>query len=98
MTAPRSARRHGTLGGTQVILVLVAHDAKRFAFLDLLDDVRKNAGQHNATMAGLARARGRQIVIMDDDLQHPPEAVASLLAQQHDLQHTAIGKLAEVPN
>ena len=24
--------------------------------------------------------------------------VASLLAQQHDLQHTAIGKLAEVPN
>ena len=43
--------------------------------------LRKNAGQHNATMAGLARARGTQIVVMDDDLQHPPSAIPELLAQ-----------------
>jgi undecaprenyl-phosphate 4-deoxy-4-formamido-L-arabinose transferase len=43
--------------------------------------LRKNAGQHNATMAGLARARGRQVVIMDDDLQHPPGAIPAMLAQ-----------------
>lgn len=43
--------------------------------------LRKNAGQHNATMAGLARARGRQVVVMDDDLQHPPEAIPALLAE-----------------
>jgi glycosyltransferase involved in cell wall biosynthesis len=43
--------------------------------------LRKNAGQHNATMAGLVRARGRQIVIMDDDLQHPPAAIPRLLAE-----------------
>jgi polyisoprenyl-phosphate glycosyltransferase len=43
--------------------------------------LRKNTGQHNATMAGLAYARGRRIVIMDDDLQHPPAAIASLLAE-----------------
>jgi polyisoprenyl-phosphate glycosyltransferase len=43
--------------------------------------LRKNAGQHNATMAGLAHARGRRVVIMDDDLQHPPGAIPELLAQ-----------------
>lgn len=41
-------------------------------------NLRKNAGQHNATMAGLSFARGAVIVIMDDDLQHPPSAVAEL--------------------
>lgn len=43
--------------------------------------LRKNAGQHNATMAGLARARGNRVVVMDDDLQHPPAAIPALLAQ-----------------
>lgn len=43
--------------------------------------LRKNAGQHNATMAGLARARGRKVVVMDDDLQHPPDAIPALLAE-----------------
>jgi polyisoprenyl-phosphate glycosyltransferase len=43
--------------------------------------LRKNAGQHNATMAGLARARGARIVVMDDDLQHPPSAIPTLLAE-----------------
>jgi len=43
--------------------------------------LRKNAGQHNATMAGLARARGSRIVVMDDDLQHPPSAIPMLLAE-----------------
>jgi glycosyltransferase involved in cell wall biosynthesis len=43
--------------------------------------LRKNTGQHNATMAGLARARGGQVVIMDDDLQHPPAAIPDLLAE-----------------
>lgn len=43
--------------------------------------LRKNAGQHNATMAGLTRARGSRIVVMDDDLQHPPSAIPMLLAE-----------------
>ena len=42
--------------------------------------LRKNAGQHNATMAGLRFARGARIVVMDDDLQHPPSAIPMLLA------------------
>lgn len=41
--------------------------------------LRKNAGQHNATMAGLNFATGKIVVIMDDDLQHPPEAVLAIV-------------------
>ena len=34
--------------------------------------LRKNAGQDNAILCGLRRARGEFVVIMDDDLQHSP--------------------------
>ncbi len=40
--------------------------------------LRKNAGQHNATMAGLRFSRGDIIIVMDDDLQHPPSALVQL--------------------
>jgi undecaprenyl-phosphate 4-deoxy-4-formamido-L-arabinose transferase len=46
--------------------------------------LRRNAGQHNATMAGLHHARGRRIVIMDDDLQHPPDAIPRMLRTLDD--------------
>jgi glycosyltransferase involved in cell wall biosynthesis len=42
--------------------------------------LRRNFGQHNATMAGLNHAVGDIVVVMDDDLQHPPEAVARMIA------------------
>lgn len=42
-------------------------------------DLRRNAGQHNAIMAGLGLARGRYIVTMDDDLQHDPSDVPRIL-------------------
>lgn len=37
-----------------------------------------NAGQFRALMCGFAHARGRYILTMDDDLQHPPEEIANL--------------------
>ncbi len=40
----------------------------------------RNYGQHNALMCGLALARGKVIVTMDDDLQNPPEEVPRMLA------------------
>jgi undecaprenyl-phosphate 4-deoxy-4-formamido-L-arabinose transferase len=46
--------------------------------------LRKNVGQHNATMAGLSIARGKIIIIMDDDLQHPPAAILRLAQQIED--------------
>lgn len=39
----------------------------------------RNYGQHNALMCGLRRARGRLVVTIDDDLQHPPEEIPVLL-------------------
>lgn len=53
--------------------------------------LRKNAGQHNATMAGLSFARGETVVIMDDDLQHPPAAILDLarsIEAGHDVCYT----------
>jgi len=43
--------------------------------------LRRNAGQHNATMAGLHYASGSFIAIIDDDLQHPPEAITRMVAE-----------------
>lgn len=43
--------------------------------------LRMNAGQHNALMAGFARAQGEVIVTMDDDLQHSPSDIPRLLKE-----------------
>ena len=39
----------------------------------------RNYGQHNALLAGVRAARFNTIVTMDDDLQHPPEELPTLL-------------------
>lgn len=39
----------------------------------------KNGGQAAATVCGMAECRGRIIVTMDDDLQHPPDQLPILL-------------------
>jgi glycosyltransferase involved in cell wall biosynthesis len=69
-------------------------------------DMQFNVGQFRATMCGFEHARGRLIVTMDDDLQHPPEEVAVLadaIAQAPEIdcvigafkikQHSAIRNL-----
>lgn len=48
----------------------------RLLALDLL----RNYGQHSAVWCGLAHARGRRVVTLDDDLQNPPDQIAHLLA------------------
>ena len=52
--------------------------APRHAFLRGIC-LARNFGQHNAVMAGLNSAAGEIIVIMDDDLQHPPSAIMLLV-------------------
>ena len=42
-------------------------------------DLLRNHGQALATMCGLAHTRGALVATMDDDLQHPPEELATLL-------------------
>ncbi len=43
--------------------------------------LKKNVGQDNAIMAGLANATGQYTVIMDDDLQHSPSDILKLYAR-----------------
>ncbi len=46
--------------------------------------LRRNAGQHNAIMAGLNHVSGRIVIMMDDDLQHPPDAIGKMVAALSD--------------
>lgn len=78
------------ISGHEVILV---NDASPDASWDVIrklaaaDDrvrginLRRNAGQHNAVMAGLNHVRGEYVVTMDDDLQHPPAAIGALVGE-----------------
>lgn len=66
-------------GSWQVIRELVA----RYPFVKGVC-LARNFGQHNATMAGLNHAAGDVVVIMDDDLQHPPQTIMSLVAAVRD--------------
>lgn len=42
-------------------------------------DLARNFGQNNALMCGFQHCRGELVVTMDDDLQHPPEEINTLL-------------------
>jgi undecaprenyl-phosphate 4-deoxy-4-formamido-L-arabinose transferase len=50
----------------------------------------RNFGEHNAVMAGLARARGAYAITMDDDLQNPPEEVTRLFEHARDGGYDAV--------
>ncbi|HPE86247.1 MAG: glycosyltransferase family 2 protein [Bacteroidales bacterium] len=43
----------------------------------------RNFGQHNATLCGLKQASGHEIITMDDDLQHSPSDIPTLIATKH---------------
>lgn len=43
-------------------------------------DLMRNYGQHNAILCGIRAASGELIVTMDDDLQHRPEDIPTLLS------------------
>lgn len=53
-------------------------------------NLSRNFGEHNAVMAGLARARGAFNITMDDDLQNPPGEVKRLFEFARDNGHDAV--------
>lgn len=55
----------------------------------------KNFGQHAATVCGIEHAQGRWIITMDDDLEHPPEAIPALLAAGNENTPLVYGKFLE---
>jgi undecaprenyl-phosphate 4-deoxy-4-formamido-L-arabinose transferase len=50
----------------------------------------RNFGEHNAVMAGLARARGAYAITMDDDLQNPPAEVRRLFEHARNGNYDAV--------
>ncbi len=58
----------------QIMTALHEHDERIKAIR-----LKSNYGQNNATFCGLVYARGRYIVTLDDDLQHPPEEIPLLV-------------------
>ncbi len=63
--------------GSLAVLEALAQSDPRVAALAL----DSNVGQHRAVLAGLAQARGRWMVVLDADLQDPPEAIPGLLVK-----------------
>jgi glycosyltransferase involved in cell wall biosynthesis len=63
-------------GSLEVLRSLAVEDP-RVSVLSLY----RNVGQQRALMGGLATALGDRVVVMDADLQDPPEAVPRLLAR-----------------
>ncbi len=64
----------GTDGSWKILRALAEQDERVWA-VQLL----RNFGQANATMCGLTHARGRSLITLDDDLQHPPEEIPVLI-------------------
>jgi len=98
----------GNLGPQNLQIVLVndgSKDASHQACLDtaakypqnlIYLNLAKNFGEHNAVIAGLNYAQGDYTVIMDDDLQNPPEEVPRLvdeaISKQYDIVYTYYDK------
>jgi polyisoprenyl-phosphate glycosyltransferase len=71
--------------GSLAVLRQLAGSDPRVAVLSLAH----NAGQQRAIMLGLEFSRGESVVVMDADLQDPPEAIPSLL-ELLDHQHPVV--------
>ncbi|HET9589804.1 MAG TPA: glycosyltransferase family 2 protein [Anaerolineales bacterium] len=59
--------------------------------------LRRNYGQHNATLCGLREARYEVTVTMDQDLQHPPEEIPALLAKLEEGYDVVYGSPKQLP-
>lgn len=86
----RVMQRHAELGGYELIFVDDYSPDNSFEVIQRIVTksnrvlgikLAKNFGQQNATYAGLHYAQGDVIVTMDDDLQHEPELLPSLISK-----------------
>jgi glycosyltransferase involved in cell wall biosynthesis len=57
----------------------------------------RNYGQHNATLCGVREACYEVVVTMDQDLQHPPEAIPLLLAKLDEGYDVVYGSPRKLP-
>jgi len=113
-TLPELERRLGqVLDGLAVPSeVILVNDGSQDASLQLLRawrqrdprvrviDFSRNFGHQAALYAGLCRARGRAVVLMDGDLQDPPEVIPQMVERWrdcHDVVYAVRRKRKEGP-
>lgn len=65
--------------GPDNVLTVAKHLASQDPHIKVIE-LMKNAGQADAMFAGYGLCTGEYIVSMDDDMQHPPQAIAGMLA------------------
>jgi polyisoprenyl-phosphate glycosyltransferase len=70
----------GSTDSTRSVLRLLARQEPNLHVLLL----SRNFGQEPAVQAGIASSRGRWLIQLDGDLQHPPEEIPKLLAKARE--------------
>lgn len=65
-------------GSTDNTLAILKEEAKNHPLISYLD-LSRNFGKETAMLAGLDYARGDAVVILDADLQHPPEVIEEMI-------------------
>jgi glycosyltransferase involved in cell wall biosynthesis len=70
----------GSTDATPVILRRLNSEDARIGFVSL----SRNFGKEIALTAGLDHARGQAAVVIDADLQDPPEVIPELVARWHE--------------
>lgn len=70
-------------GSTDGSLSLLDAACQRFSWARLVV-LSRNFGHQSAILAGVSRARGDAVILMDGDLQDPPELIPSLVAKWRD--------------
>ena len=60
-------------------------------------NLMRNFGQHNATLCGVRDASYEVIITMDDDLQHPPEEIPTLLEELEKGYDVVYGAPRQLP-
>jgi polyisoprenyl-phosphate glycosyltransferase len=79
----------GADGSWEVLSELATRDPRVKAYR-----LSRNFGQHAAITAGLSKATGRWVVVMDCDLQDPPEIIPRLWAKAQEGYDVVFGKRA----
>src|SRR3954468_12131 len=94
--APMAAALHEIAGQLGVIDIIFVDDGSHDATLAALRTAAaadaavryvsftRNFGHQAALRAGLRHARGRAVIVMDADFEHPPELIPQLVAAWRD--------------
>lgn len=99
-TLPVIAKEYEVLlvndGSPDASWTVIERLAKKYAWVRGIRLLR-NFGQHNATLCGVRLARYEVTITMDQDLQHPPEAIPLLLAELENGYDVAYGAPKRLP-